>query len=145
MDRAEVIMKFQDWMKEYKIHRHDAILTCGSAAILHNLRVETNDLDIDVTHDVFDHFTITHKVEKGLLGLMINVTPMIAIHLRDPTLGCVREYGILYDTVDTLLKQRIRIAYHPDRNPEKIGTDMKEIMELHQRWFHTTGQYVHVG
>lgn len=151
MDRAKIIQVVQEWLARYNFHRYHVVLTCGAASVMQGLRETTNDIDLDVHEDVWQWFATnrgSRSPEQALLGPMIQLPNRIAIHPRNWKLEMVKDNtmpDMLYDSIYTMLVRRTKLAYHPDRERSKQAQDLRELIELHRRWYNMSGQYFNVS
>lgn len=103
----------------------------GAAAVMHGIREQTCDIDVDTNNHVFDWVWCMEGAVsgKGLTGQFVSLGDHLDFHIADP---CDRVMidGIWVVTKEVLLRQYEWLYKHPERMPNKRGQDNAVIQAL---------------
>lgn len=111
MNKEEVISKVLGFAKAHQIPLSDIVVGFGGAMVLWGLRESTNDVDLDVTSDVYEHFLSYAKnghpkikeraIENAIGGFTISADDSIDIRL-DPYRPRTRHFFTLEDDIQVM-------------------------------------------
>jgi len=148
LDRATVALQYFQLCKTLELEPKQVVLSAGAAMVLLGLRKYTNDLDVDVPPEVFEKHKARKGSQQGLTGELViwdGVTDIHSLPADVEVMDCLGAY--IYHPV-ALIKQKETMASHPDRKPEKVAQDRKDIQALKQlleNVFHTRAQLEKAG
>jgi hypothetical protein len=137
LKRKDIIKSYNFLLDRFGIDRNDAVLSSGAACVMHGVRKETVDLDVDVTPDVFE---MLRKVPSTINALTrmddidgqkhatIEWMGTYSFRVRPlPHRDTVEIDGVCVYTVDELLDQKMN--FNRPKDQDDI-TCLKKILQL---------------
>lgn len=128
MNKQELIEKVEKFRQTYGLSKDGFSITSGSAVVMHGLREDTSDVDIDVGRNTLA--MLCRCAEKHYGGFRIGD---IEIQLTPGDREVVRIDGYLVASLPDLLEHKEALILQTDRSPEKIQQDHLDIAAIQQR------------
>jgi hypothetical protein len=112
---------------------HNVVLSAGSAAVMMDIRNETDDLDVDVLPGVFKWAASSKTIlkEEGVND-RIKYSDKVDLHVLDEDRGRVCIDGVWVYSPRELLMQKRAMLRIPGRGMGKLVRDQIEITQLEQ-------------
>lgn len=101
-------------------------VTAGAALVLHGLRKETQDVDIEVSSDTFRQLQANFpnaSIRTGLVGYEFSIGTVVSVGIGSSTDNLVEIEGIQVRSLEDLLELYIMLYEHPQRPEEKSAKD----------------------
>jgi hypothetical protein len=141
MNAAMIIDQMRMFNNKYRTELGSVVVGYGAAAVLHGLREETGDIDLDMQMDTYEWFNTAYSptlgpfvMKKGLCGDMFTVDEHFDIHPRDTVDSDYIHIGdVAVVTQEALLRQYEKINKHPDRCPAKRARDGQVMARIRMR------------
>lgn len=136
MDRNEVIAAYFEFVKKTSFDASQVILSAGAAMVMFDEREDTADLDCDIPPQDYAQFAcqMPSRERRSSLGALYDYDELVSLHPMPEGIA-ISEHPTPKGTVYTyswmaLVEQKIRLVEMPDRNPEKIPQDIKDLDNL---------------
>jgi hypothetical protein len=121
-------------VKELGVDHRDVIVTGGAAMVMLGIREETNDLDLDVTQEIFDKYKTDDNIEYFGDIVVINYNDLVSFHVLDPNATAIEtKDGITRYAIEKLIKQKQDLINNPDRDPLSRLRDIEDLKVLRER------------
>lgn len=133
MNRSELKLLYMATLSRFHLTPMSAVLSAGSALVVHGIRETTSDLDLDVTDSAFRRILKSNRFPTSEFRgqTIIDVSPELSMHAMEASQRDVRVVdGIGVYSPTALLRQKRALAIHPDRKPEKVQQDLLDIAAL---------------
>lgn len=111
------------------------VVSAGGALLMLGLRDDTDDLDLDVRHIVYAALAsrLGHsKQRRSSHGTYMDYSDSISLHVMPSHIRPQCVNGVYLYSVNDLIIQKEKLARAPDRKPEKMAQDLKDIEALKQ-------------
>uniref|UniRef100_A0AB39CCR6 Uncharacterized protein n=1 Tax=Pseudomonas phage RVTF4 TaxID=3236931 RepID=A0AB39CCR6_9VIRU len=142
VNEVEIKEHLQAHATIFQMSLSDFIVTAGAALVLHGLREETNDIDVDI--HLRDYSLIKgnfpmHRLSPCLFGETMSIGTLLDIHMYEARPSTVVIDGMVVLSVDALLDQYTRMYDHPARQKDKREADaiaigkLREIIDRRER------------
>lgn len=133
MNSVEFARAYFNFCTEIGEKPKDVLVSAGGALLMLGLRADTDDLDLDVREVVYRG--ATKKVGKGNVrrsshGEYLDYTDSVSLHITPSHIRSESVNGVYIYSLEDLIKQKEKLASAPDRKPEKVIQDNKDIEAL---------------
>ena len=117
MNKQELIQKYHQFLTVNNLLAEDVVVGAGGVMCLLGLREQTEDIDVDVPKDIFDHFA-AGGYPSHMFGdvKVIGVTDYIDLHLRTNTGQTVLTDGVCHYTPEVTLAFKRRLNRPKDQS-----------------------------
>lgn len=135
LTRVDVIRQYLQLSKALELKPSELVLNAGSAMVLLGLRKYTNDLDVSVPKEYFEKLKTRKAPHNGLLGEyvmwdgLVDITETSTKVAKD---GVISIMGVYICHPFYLLEQKKLLVANPERKPEKLVQDNKDIKMLEE-------------
>lgn len=130
-DKAKLIERYKEVLVKLNEPGQDVLLSAGGALVMMGLRDQTDDLDLDVTVNMFKLLSRTFEIVEGLPGVkIIKWADDVDLHELDPDLGRVCIEGVWCYSPRELINQKRHLSRAPGRYPHKVAQDLEDIRRL---------------
>ena len=124
MDKRQFVATLLNWLEENGISTHGLHVSHGGSLLMMGLNDSTDDIDLTVTQEIFDHFDGKYPTKDiGEGRYLIVVTDLIDIHLMEkrdyPIVVTCDPSGIWYRDAQTTLDD-YKVLNRP-KDQEKFG------------------------
>lgn len=130
MKKVDIIREYERLVKELGVTPSDVVLNSGAALVIYGARMETSDLDVDVTEEIFERYRKTHPVSHFGNTLVVKYDSIIDLHCASKDNEIVMIDGVSVPTIADLIKFKMYLAKHPYRDANKVSQDMYDIIVL---------------
>lgn len=133
LDQAAVVRHYKQLCITMDLPLDKVVLSAGAAMVMLGLRKHTNDLDVDVPKEFFEKHKERKGAKLGLTGELVMWDGMVDIHPLPDNFtreDLMDHMGVWIYHPTALIKQKEKMIAHPDRKPEKIPQDRKDIIAL---------------
>lgn len=132
MKRTDIIREYTRFLNETRTLSSGAVLTFGAAMVMHGLREEAGDLDINVSRATFMRIAEAgdgpiHTISTPMSKFMYRYNEYVDIHpvVHIDTLNNEFIEGLLVSSLDSILEQKQ--ALNRAKDQEDIQIIMKAI------------------
>ena len=130
MNRTEFITKYHQVVKMLGSTASRVVVASGGALLMLGLREHTNDLDLDVSENVFMKFRKPDNVEVFDGQEIVNVDETVALHVMKRGTGIMEIDGVYLYSVKELIRFKKRLIANPQRKKEKLEQDRADLVAL---------------
>lgn len=109
------------------------VVTAGGAMVMHGLREESYDLDLEVEQAMYDYWLNgpNKGVSDALLGgKIVTITDGVDIHMASAEATTVEIEGVTTFDLPSLLTQKLALVTHPRRKRLKVVQDMLDLAAI---------------
>lgn len=112
MNKQDFMSHLLNWYKDFNIKKEDCFVSHGGAMLMMGLRSNTDDIDLNVTEEIWDKFISLgyEVVELGGNGLpatkLISVTDKIDIHLVSDFSDLLEEGGVYFTSPERTIQEK---------------------------------------
>lgn len=125
LDKKGFVKLYNDFCKEIQ---YPAVVSAGGALLVMGMRELTDDLDLDVSDEIYDKYYYDPKYKNLIhstpVGEYIQVKDKVSIHRLDRRASLTVIEGIACYSANDLLLQKLRL------NREKDQEDIRKLREL---------------
>ena len=127
MNRKELIQKYREFLRDFKLGASQVVVGAGGALCVLGLREETSDIDVDVPLEVFNRLLKlglpTHEfvISGQKPVLVIEATDVVDVHVQTNKDPVVLTDGVCHYTPEVLL------AFKQKLNREKDQEDIRKL------------------
>lgn len=108
----------------------NVLVSAGGALLMLGLRESSDDLDLDVRDVVYDAVATRKPENRWSGGAFIDYDEHVSIHRKPPGVKPMVVQGVTLYSLEDLIKQKEKMVKAPDRKPEKVKQDNKDIEAL---------------
>lgn len=134
LNRADVIRHYNQLCKVLGLEPRWVVLSADAALVMLELRKHTDGLDVDIPVDDYNKVLQRKPEQQGLTGAFAAFDGITDLHCvpKDLTyfMELMRIDGVYVYSPARLIAQKEKMIAHPDRKPEKIPQDRKDIIAL---------------
>ena len=135
LDRAAVIRQYKQLSVAMGLPCNQMVLGFGAAMVMFGLRKYTSDLDIDVPKQFFEQQKARKGSKPTQVGEVVAWDGLTDIRAITPEIekgGAMEVHGVWVFHPVVLLQYKQCLAADPDRKPEKVVQDRKDIKALQE-------------
>jgi len=117
MNKQEIIKEYNMFLKKYNLMPCDFILGAGGACLMHGIRTETGDMDMDVSSYFFNTLLSTNKYKTHYFGnvLVLEYSSKIDLHANTKHHETIIIEGVCCYSANELLAQKLRLNRPKDQ------------------------------
>lgn len=108
----------------------NVLVSAGGALLMLGLREKSDDLDLDVRDVVYDAIAQMKPEQRWSGGPFIDYDEHVSVHRTPVGMTTQVVNGVTLYSLDELIKQKEKMSKAPDRKPEKVKQDNKDIEAL---------------
>lgn len=132
LDKNGIINQYKEFIKQSGVKPGDAIVGCGSAMVMHGLRKDTGDVDLDLRNEIDYKRLLKEKgsvEQEGLTGKYAEYSEYVDIHAAEVG-EVVMISGVPCYSLSELKKFKVFMATHPKRMKHKIEQDLEDVRQI---------------
>lgn len=125
MNKSEMMVRYFAFLKQEGLEACQVTVGAGGAMIMHGLREETHDIDIDVPDDVFAAMRMRSLPEKDIRPgvYLVSYNEVIDLHRKEAFDTTQMIDGVCVSTLESILALKQML------NREKDQEDMAKIKQ----------------
>lgn len=134
LNRGDVIRHYNQLCKVLNLEPRWVVLSADAALVMLEVRKHTDSLDVDIPVDDYNKALQRKPEQQGLTGPFVAFDGITDLHCYPKDLTYFMELmhidGVYVYSPKRLIPQKEMMCVHPDREPEKIRQDRKDLVLL---------------
>ncbi|MDD2819518.1 MAG: hypothetical protein PHN51_12080 [Candidatus Nanopelagicales bacterium] len=147
MDRVELIERYKAALAELPLEPTQMIVGAGGACVMHGVREETSDIDVDVPADLFTKLLETGVFNTHYFGttLVLEYNDFIDMHAITEDRATVLIDGVCCHSLEETLASKLRLNRAKDQRDiaalkTKVSTEQERQAAAEARVLYSEGR-----